>query len=306
MGWMAEDYYKILGVERSASQDEIQKAYRKLAHKLHPDLNPDNPKATKQFKQIQEAFDTLGDTEKRAAYDRYGADFERMRSAGGKGSGFPGYEGVNFDSLFGGGGQATFGEFFEQLFGRGQGARTRGQRGADLQSEIHIPLSVAILGAKTDVTLNRGGKTERVSLSVPVGIEDGAKLRLRGQGQPGNGGPPGDLLLTIHVSPHPWFKRVGQNLELRLPVTLGEAALGSKIEIPTPAGMVTVSIPPNSSSGQRLRVRGHGVPSSKGSGGDLIVELQIKLPEELNAWSREAIQKIESQHPLQPRANLSF
>lgn len=305
---MADDYYKTLGVDRGASQDEIQKAYRKLARKLHPDMNPDDPKAKDRFKKVQEAFDTLGDTEKRAGYDRYGADFEKMRAGGwspqaGGGS----FQGVDIESLFGGGtGPSNFSDFFEQLVGGGRGGRApRGRRGGDLQSELTISLKTAITGGKTDVTLNRGDRTERVSISVPVGIEDGGKIRLRGQGQPGaHGGAPGDLLLSVHVEPHPWFERDGQNLKLKLPVTLAEAALGAKIDVPAPGGTVSLTVPPGASGGRRLRVRGQGVPSANGQSGDLLVELQIILPKDLDASSLEAIRQIDERHPLQPRSGL--
>ncbi len=258
---MADDYYKTLGVERGASQEEIQKAYRKLARKLHPDMNPDDPKAKDRFQKVQEAFDTLGDAEKRAAYDRYGADFERIRSGGwspqsggGGGAPFQGFEGMDLEAMFGGGhGPSNFSEFFEQMFGGGAGAAgaggrgraSRGRRGQDLHSEISIPLRTALSGGKTELFLNRQKGAEKVSISVPMGIEDGAKLRLRGQGESGSGGgAPGDLLLTVHVQQHPFFKRTGSNLELKLPVTLAEAALGAKIDVPTPNGAVSLTIPP--------------------------------------------------------------
>ncbi len=310
---MADDYYKTLGVERNASQDDIQKAYRKLARKLHPDMNPDDPKAKDRFKKVQEAFDTLGDPEKRAGYDRYGADFERMRSGGWspQSGGGAGFEGVDLESLFGGGRGASFSDFFEQLVGGGRGGAggrgQRGRKGGDVTAELSISLKTAITGGKTDVSLQRGDRVERVSVSVPMGIEDGGKLRLRGQGQPGvHGGAPGDLLLTIRVEPHPWFERDGSNLKLKLPVTLAEAALGAKIDVPAPGGTVTLTVPPGASAGRKLRVRGQGVPSASGTSGDLLVELQIILPKELDTWSQDAIRQIDQRHPVQPRKDLAL
>lgn len=316
---MAEDLYQVLGVRRDASKDEIQKSYRKLARKYHPDMNPDNAEAKDRFKRVQEAYDVLSDPEKRSAYDQYGSDFEKIRNGGwhpGAGGG-AGFEGLDLEQIFGGRGggggfEGGFAEFFEQLAGAGRGGpratrRRAPERGAEVRHELTIPLRTAVSGGKVEFYLNRGKGAEKISVTIPPGVHDDSKIRLRGQGQPSpTGHEAGDLILSLKVSSHPHFQRSGQNLLLTLPVTLAEAALGAKVDVPTPAGTITMTIPAGSSSGRRLRLKGQGVKNRDGSVGDLLVDLQIKLPESLSEEDHAAIRAIEERHPMAPRQNLSW
>ncbi|MEM6978863.1 MAG: DnaJ domain-containing protein, partial [Planctomycetota bacterium] len=254
---MAEDLYQTLGVGRDADKTELQKAYRKLARKYHPDMNPDNPKAQEKFKRIQEAYDVLSDAEKRAAYDRYGSDFEKIRGGGfhpgAGGAGGPSFEGLDLDQIFGaagrsggGGFENGFSDFFEQILGgRGGGFGGRGgarqaprqaaAKGANIRHELSIPFAKAVLGGQVEFYVGRDGKQEKLSVSIPPGVDDGSKIRLRERGQPGDAGP-GDLILMIRTDEHPFYRRSGRNLEIELPVTLSEAVLGSKVDLPTPRG----------------------------------------------------------------------
>ncbi len=318
---MAEDLYQTLGVGRDASKDEIKKAHRKLALKYHPDKNPDDKVASEKFKRAQEAYDVLSDEEKRAAYDRYGADFEKIRSSGYQ-PGAGGFDGLDLDQIFGGGrgsrggggGQTQFdgfSDFFEQMMGgggrgRGPGGRQRQappQKGGNARHELEIPLQTAVLGGKTEFYLT----DEKISVNIPAGVETGSKIRLRDRGQPSpNGGPRGDLILLIKVSDHPCFRRNGRHLELNLPVSIGEAVLGAKIDIPTPSGTVALSIPANSSSGRRLRLKGQGVQQRDGSAGDLFVVLQIEVPEETDDESQKLIEQFNARNSVTLREDLLF
>lgn len=321
---VAEDLYQTLGVGRDASKDEIQKAYRKLARRYHPDMNPDNDEAKEKFKRIQEAYDVLSDDDKRAAYDRYGADFEKIRGGGWHpgAAGGPSFEGLDLEQIFGGGGgrggfqfEGGFADFFDQLMGAGAAGGRRGgghrtaqpRRGSNIRHELEIPLSTAVLGGKTEFYLDRGGQHEKLSVTIPPGVETGSKIRLRGQGHLSpTGGPQGDLILLIKVSDHPHFRRAGRNLELKLPVSIGEAVLGAKVDVPTPSGTVTMTIPPGSSGGRRLRLRGQGVRFRDGAPGDLIVELRVVAPDSLDEESKRLIEEFEQRNPLNLRKSVSF
>ncbi len=301
---MAQDYYQLLDIKRNASPEEIQKAYRRLARKYHPDLNPDDKTAHQKFKDIQHAYDVLSDPDKRNMYDQLGPDFERAGAnpfgnarpedfeqyfrpgpggrpgaggnAGTAGGGF-GFGGLDelLKQFTGGGGNSAGGQ------GRAS-ARNAAAQGSDLRTELAIPFNTAVLGGGAALNVVRGGKEEVIQLKIPPGVTSGKKMRLRGQGNPGsNGGPNGDLIVTLLVAPHPHFRRNGNNLELTLPITLKEAVFGATVEIPTTSGQVALKIPPGSSGGRRLRIKGQGVLSSSGAPGDLYVELQIKLPDQL-------------------------
>lgn len=313
---MAEDYYKILGINRSASEEEIQKAYRELARKHHPDLNPDDKNAKKRFQEVQRAYEVLNDSKKRELYDRYGSSFEQMGSgpqgAGAQSRGGPsGFEEVDLGDIFGGRfGDAPpggFSDIFRQFTGGGRaaGPRRPPTRGADLQHEIRVPFKTSVVGGQTSLSVRRAnGKMETITAAIPEGIEDGKKIRLREQGeQSPHGGKSGDILITVRVEPHPHFHRNGKHLEVKVPVTLAEAALGAKVDVPTPQGTITITIPPGTSSGKRLRIKGHGIAKAAG---DLFAEIQIILPESLNAESNELIKQIDARHKLDPRSELQW
>ncbi|MGD9719723.1 MAG: DnaJ C-terminal domain-containing protein [Pirellulales bacterium] len=325
---MAEDYYQTLGVGRDASPADIQKAYRKLARQYHPDLNPDDKTAKGKFQEVQRAFDVLNDPGKRELYDRYGSSFESMGAGAAGGgpragrqawTGGHGGEEIDFSQLFGDrfGGEdpsGMFGDMFTQFRRAGGGRRGRQQRptqGVDVAAEIEIPFGTAVLGGETHISLQRpDGHVETLAVKIPAGISEGKKIRLRGQGQSADGGPAGDLLITVHVASHPWFTRQGNDLVVRLPITLAEAAQGAKVDVPTPRGTIRLTIPPGTSSGKKLRVKGHGVAGRNGEAGDLYAEVQIVLPAPLDDESLELVKKlnehIESTHPQQPRKDLRW
>jgi DnaJ-class molecular chaperone len=326
---MAEDYYKTLGVSRNASQADIQKAYRELARKFHPDMNPDDKSATKKFQQIQRAFDVLNNPEKREMYDRYGSSFETMGAGGPHGgawSAAPG--GAEFHAGPGGvsAEDIDFSQFFGERFGgepvgglgdlfahfrRGGGtarAAAGRRRSGDLAAELEIPFATSITGGEVELGVQRPtGKTETLKVKIPTGIEDGKKIRVRGQGEPAaRGGTPGDILITIHVAPHPCFSRRGSNLHVRVPLTLGEAAAGAKVDLPTPSGTVSLTIPPGTSSGTKFRIKGHGVAAGRSSPGDLLAEAQVVLPKNLDQADRQTLKQLDQRYPSNPRQNLRW
>lgn len=275
---MAEDYYKILGVERNASSDEITKAYRKLARKHHPDLNPEDKNAKQRFQEIQSAYDCLSDSDKRARYDQFGSNYEQFAGGGGPNP-HAGGHGFDFGDIFGGG-QVDLGSIFGNMGGGTRSRRT--PRGSDVSAEITVPIRTMIAGGETQISLNLNGRTDSISVKIPAGISPGKKIRLRGRGQSVVGGKPGDLLLTVQPESNAHYKISGLNLELRLPVTLEEAVKGGKVDVQTPSGTIALTVPPMSSSGRKLRLKGQGFRTSDGGVGDMIVELLIKLPENLS------------------------
>lgn len=235
------DYYKTLGVSKTASADEIRKAYKKLSRKYHPDVNKEKD-APERFHQVQEAFDVLGDNEKRQQYDRFGQVFPAGAGPQGQpfnwGGGRPGGSGsgpVDFSDLFGGGGQIDLEQILGGAFGGGgrRQSRRAAQRGGDVEVEVEIPFPIAVEGGKYELGLDRDGKHESLTIKIPAGVDTGSLVRLSGQGHPGaNGGPAGDLLVRIRVAPHPWFRREGNNLLVDVPVTITEAALGPRSKRP--------------------------------------------------------------------------
>lgn len=311
----ANDYYKSLGVSQDASADEIKKAYRKLAKKYHPDAKPDDAAAAARFKEIQEAFDVLGDDEKRKNYDRFGSAFPHGGARGGQpfnwstaggGQGGP----IDMSDLFGQhGGQIDLGDLFGGAFGRGGGRRAqpRPQAGEDVTAEVEVPFNVAAEGGSHDIHLSRNGQAEHLSVKIPAGVDSGSVIRLAGQGEPGHaGGPAGDLLITVRVATHPWFRREGTNLLLDLPLTITEATLGAKVEVPTLSeGKVTLTIPPGTSSGAKLRLRGKGiVDRSTKQPGDQLVVVKIVVPGNLSPRAKELVQELETAAPVNPRVGL--
>jgi DnaJ-class molecular chaperone len=320
---MDEDYYKILGVARDASQADIQKAYRNLARKHHPDVSQE-PGAKERFQQVQRAFDVLNDPAKREQYDRYGAAFEHMGAGaapGGRGGAYTwttgpggGVEDIDFSQFFGerfGGGGGGFEDIFAQ-FRRADEAgarqsRSRQRHGEDIRHDVEIPFTTAISGGQVEVTLRRAtGVVETLTVKIPPGIDDGQEMRLRGQGEKPAAGTPGDLYLIIRVAPHAWYQRRGNHLYVRTPVTLSEAAAGAKIDVPAPAGTVTVRVPAGSNSGTRLRVKGQGIKPAKGEPGDLYVELQVMLPPDLDESDREQLRALDERHSYDPRRELRW
>jgi len=328
---MSQDYYDTLGVARGANAEDIQKAYRKLARKHHPDLNPDDKTAQKKFKEVQQAYDVLSDEKKRKLYDQFGPAFEQMGPGGPGGAGPqwsgqvpPGFEGFEFTGG-GGGGQLPpdLEELLRQFTGGGGGGgldlgggtstRRRGRRrpaepGADVRHEVEVPFRTAVTGGEVNLRIHRGGqKAETISVKVPAGIDDGQTLRLRGQGEESRSdGPAGDLLVTVRIAPHANFRRDGLDLVVKVPVTLAEAALGGKVDVPTPHGTITLKVPPGTSSGTRLRAKGQGIHKSDSSTGDLYAEILIAIPRHIDEPSADLIRNLDERLALDPRAELSW
>jgi len=313
-----DDYYKTLGVSRDASDAEIRKAYKKLAREYHPDRRPNDKAAAEKFKKVQEAYAILGDAEKRAQYNRYGAAYANARRGpfahGGPGAG-PGP--IDLSDLFGG--QIDLGDLFGAGAGRGSGRRSgfgKGgfethraapRRGEDLQIEVTVPFQIAAEGGSHPIQLRREGKSERLNVKIPAGIDDGSVVRLAGQGHPSHeGGPAGDMLVTVHVAPHPYFRREGSNLLLDVPITPSEAVLGAKVQVPTLAeGTVTVTIPPGTSTGTKLRLRGKGLANPKTKGhGDQLVVVKVVVPPRPGEKTRALYQQIAQAEKFDPRAGL--
>ena len=325
---MARDYYEVLEIPRDASPDAIKKAYRKLARKYHPDVNTGDKKAESKFKEVQAAYDILSDAEKRELFDRYGhAAFEGMAAAGPQpgGGAWPGQghppgpnvEGFDFNDLFRQGGGPDVGGgagMFEELLGRmrgggagrGGGRRAGPKPGQNLEASLSIPFLTAAKGGETEIRMEREGRAETRVVKIPPGIESGAKLRLRGQGEPGEkGAPNGDLTIKITVDPHPYFTTDGRNLIVEVPVTIGEAVLGSKVDVPTLDGLKSLPIPPGSSTGLKLRLRGQGLPETGDKPkGDLFVVLKVVVPKTVDEASNELIREFSERNPSQPRDGL--
>lgn len=313
-----KDYYQILGVARDASQEDVQKAYKKLARKLHPDVNKE-PGAEDRFKELGEAYEVLKDKDKRAKYDRFGAAWKQAQQR--TGGAQPGWENVRveygpgFDFDFGGvGGDDPFAHLFEQLFGgaaagrgaggfsgfRGAGAgpraAPRARGGADVQAEIEIPLEEAARGGKRQITLQdpTTGERNTLAVSIPAGIRPGQRLRLGGKGGGGMaGGPAGDLYLEVKVAPHPRFRLDGRDLHVDVPIAPWTAALGGEIDVPTLDGHQRIRVPAGTSSGRRIRLAGKGFPGGAGKPpGDLYAELQIAVPKTLTDRERELFEEL--------------
>ncbi len=274
---MASDPYTVLGVKRDASQEDVQKAYRRLAKKLHPDLNPGNKNAEEQFKDITAAYDLLGDASKRARFDRGEIDasgqerpaqhFYRDFADGGRHA---------YSSNAGFADFADTDDIISEIFGR-QGRSNVRMRGSDVQYHLTLSFLDAINGGKQQLKLPDGSSLE---VTIPPGIQNGQVLRLRGKGRPGvNGGPPGDALIEIEVQPHPVFTRKGDDIHVELPIPLADAVLGGKISVPTPAGPVTMKVPKWSNTGAVLRLKGKGVPRGDNTRGDEYVTLKVMLPD---------------------------
>ena len=304
---MSQDYYKTLEVKKNASNEEIRKAYKKLARQYHPDVKPNDAAAEKKFKEIQEAYAVIGDAEKRAKYDQFGhAAFQGAGGSPFNWQGGGGAGGFDFSDILGGmfdQGGGGFGGFGHQQ----RRQRPQPRKGDDIRTEITVPFHVAAEGGQHEITIRSGSETNRLTVTVPPGVNTGNVIRLAKQGHPGiHNGPAGDLLVTIKAAPHPWFKRDGWNLLLDCPISPAEAALGTRVEVPTlNDGEVVLTIPPATSSGTKLRLRGKGIRKSAKTDerGDQFIVIQIKLPQELSAEETslfESLQEITES----PRAEL--
>ncbi|MEQ9813775.1 MAG: J domain-containing protein [Azospirillaceae bacterium] len=299
------DPYDILGVKRTASDADIKSAYRRLAKQHHPDLHPGDADAESRFKDISAAFAILGDPEKRRRFDAGEIDasgaehaynpFHRGQGGGGGGSGFRQGEWQTFH-----GGDAAFADVFDDLFGRAHGRRRQPAKGADVTYSLTVDFLDAVNGGRQTVTLPDGNS---LAIMIPAGTENGDKLRLRGKGHPGPAGaPPGDAIVQIGVRPHPQFRRDGSTITSTLPIGLDEAVLGAKVDVPTITGPVKLTVPPGSSSGKVLRLKGKGVPDKRSdTRGDHLVELQIVLPKEIDPDLEHAIRAWSAKHRDDPR-----
>ena len=339
--WIEKDYYKVLGVDKKASAEEIKKAFRKIARDNHPDANPGDKAAEARFKEASEANTILSNPEKRKEYDEArslfgGAGVRFGRSGSGEGN-------TGFEDLFrnAGGAQGGFGDLFGNLFGGGSSGSRRSssrgpRRGADIEGEVKLAFEQAVEGTTVAMrtmsdeactacrgtgakpgTLpkgcpgcdgsGRGKSTNTVNVRIPAGVTDGQKIRIKGKGVAGqNGGAAGDLYVTVHVAPHKLFGQQGNNLTIEVPVTFAEASLGADIQIPTLQGpKVKLRVPPNTPNGRTLRVRGKGVRRKDGTMGDLLVTVQVKVPEHLSEAARNALQEYaEKAGQENPRAAL--
>ena len=321
------DYYEILGIKRDADQAEVQRAYRKLARKYHPDVNKAS-NAEEKFKEINEAYEVLKDPEKRKMYDQLGPNWK----AGQDFRPPPGWD-VHYDFGRGGGpqtefqwgGAGGFSDFFEALFGgrgfsQGRGGAARGgfgqealwrQAGADQETTIRVSLEEAFKGGAKPIVLqsrviNPNGQLEvrerRYDVKIPAGILPGQRIRLTGQGEEGTGGGPrGDLYLKVEIEPHPVFKLNGRDLNMDVPVAPWEAVLGSEVRVSTLSGSIDLKIPPGTQSGRRLRLRGRGMPNPKGPAGDLYVTVVVKVPTDPSARERELFEELRKSSGFNPR-----
>ncbi len=340
MAAKAKDYYEVLGVSRSASENEIKTAYRKLARKFHPDLNPGDKAAEDRFKELQEAYDVLADAENRKLYDQYGENWRAVKQGGGvPPPGWEGYQtrqgpqagGVNFSDFdFGSfGGEGGF-EIFGEMFGRaGRGRARRSNRGQDVEAELELSLEEAhrgvrrtlqmqvadncptckgtgvLEGNKTCPTCGGSGrilKPKTIEVNIPAGVRDGSTVRLAGQGGAGmDGAQPGDLYLHIRLRPHHLFTVQGDDIEIERPIAPWEAALGARIDVPTIDGQVEMTVHPGAQSGQRLRLRGQGLNKRKGGRGDEYVRLKIVVPKQISAEERRLYEELRDVSRFEPR-----
>jgi len=309
------DPYRVLGVARSATDDEIKKAYRKLARKYHPDLNSSSKASEDRFKEISDAYDILSDKVKRQRYDRFGHDgvnpnFSDFPGAGQGGVGGPGFSQSGFRFNFGGFSSPSGGGIFEDILSdylRAAGGKAtrerRVSRGNDLEHSLTIDFDQAYHGVEAVVRILH----RKINVHIPPGVDTGSKIRLAGQGAPGlRGGPSGDLFLNITVLDHPVFRRAGKDLHMVLPISIGEAILGLKVEIPGPSGRLALKIPECTKSGTVFRFKGKGFPSLKDEGGrgDFYVTVHIYVPENLDSVSRDLLAEFDRRNPVNPREGL--
>ncbi|MBM3707492.1 MAG: J domain-containing protein [Actinobacteria bacterium] len=339
-----KDYYKILGVGKNAAQDEIKKAYRKLARQYHPDANPGNKEAEEKFKEIGEAYEVLKDPDKRSRYDQLGANWKQFSRAG-AGQGWQGWPGAGQQTYtydFSGGDfgfsdiGSGFSDFFEMFFGRGSndrfssffgntgstatGARSQSkqdrrtfwgagasQKGQDWQYELNITLREAYSGTQRVISLQKDKKVRTVNVKVPKGVKEGSKIRVKGEGAQGTrGGLHGDLYLIVHIMPHNFFTIKDSDLYCEVPVTIKEAVMGAKIDIPTFQGAVSMTLPPNTQSGKTLRLKGKGMPKIKSTEhGDLYVKIKVVIPTNLTNDQRKQFEQFAKVYNENPRQKIA-
>ena len=312
------DYYEVLGVSRTASAEEIKRAHRRLVRQYHPDINKKDPQAEAKFKEVQEAYDVLSDPQKRANYDQFGHagvgvapegpttdPFEAFRRAQqhGRRRTRPGPGRVSVED-FDFSGDAGFASIFEQMFGAGvrPGGTVRPAplRGADIEHEVSLSFEQAARGTTLPLQISRDGQVQTIDVKVPPGVNDGSRVRIRGHGQQGPGGA-GDLYIITRVAPHPYFRREGLDIYVDVPISVWEAMLGTKVQVPTLDGPVSLTIPPGTSSGTRLRIRGRGIARGQEKG-DQYVLPRIIVPRDLSEEDRRTIENLARQHPVDARA----
>jgi len=323
-----KDYYKILGVEKTANAEAIKKAYRRLARKYHPDVNKGKGSAER-FKEINEAYEVLGDPGKRKRYDALGADWQRYAQQDFR-PGAPDFGG--FQVHFGRGGDLSddlggFSDFFRTFFGdlgvsAGPFGGSRGgrvsdlfggmgagsQRGQDVESPMEVSLEEAYSGTRRVIELQTDQGRRRLEVKIPPGVRDGSKVRVAGEGSGGpGGGPRGDLYLMVKIRPHPLYERKGDDLHIEIPVSVMEAALGGEIEVPTLRGKVSMKVPPETSGGKTFRLSGYGMPHVKGGGaGDQYVRVRVVLPSGLSEAERKLFEELKQLRRDSPRAHLGL
>ncbi len=318
------DYYEVLGVPRSANPDELRRAHRKLVRQYHPDMNRDNPVATEKFKEVQEAYDALSDAQRRKQYDQFGHDafagsaggypppgaegFRGARQPAGGRRTRPTTEDVDFGDLGGG----NVNDIFEQMFGTRRGGRTgRGrpapepQRGADVEHTVTLSFEQAARGYTLPLQINRGGQLETIEMKIPAGVKDGSRVRVRGKGQGGPGGTPGDLYVITRVKEHAYFRRDGLNILVDVPINMYEAMLGVKLDVPTLEGKVTVTVPAGTSSGSKLRIKERGIEHGE-EHGDQYVVIKVVVPKDIDEDDRKLVEKLAAKHPLNVRASVPW
>ena len=296
-----QDYYKILGVSRDATADHIRKAYRKLARKYHPDFNEGDKAAESRFKEISEAYAVLSNPEAKQKFDQFG-------HSGGpnfQGFDFSGFDFSNLSGSFSGGGQTynsggfdindLFGGLFGQRGRRASGFGSRPSKGQSLQYIMDIRFEDAALGSTTQITVDTGAGQKTLKVRIPAGLDHGQTIRVKGKGAPSpNGGPPGDLLIQARIKPHPEFSRKGLDLYCKTSITIGKAALGGPMSVPTIDGQaVTMTVPAGTQGGQRFRLQGRGIREAKGRQGDLYCTVQIAVPKNLDEESKKLIEQFE-------------
>jgi curved DNA-binding protein len=334
---MPRDYYEILGVPRTASADEIKKAHRKLARKFHPDMNKNNAGATEKFKEVQTAYDVLSDTTKKQNYDQFGhAGVDAgAAAAGGAGRGGDPFEAFrraqqnrrgqqtwspnagttveDFD--VNGGSNGNFSDIFEQLFGARGGpaagraaprgaARQPAAKGADIEHPVKLTFEQAARGTTLPLQIDTDGKIETIEIKIPAGVKDGSRIRIKGRGQRSHG-EPGDLYIITAVAPHAYYRRDGLDIYLDLPLSMYEAILGTKVQVPTLDGSVTLTVPPGTGGGAKMRIKGRGIERGAEKG-DQFVEIRVAVPKGLEAEDRELIEKLSMKYPITARADVPW